>query len=303
MDFYVNPANLTSVFTLPCAVTDRYLKLAKAEHIKVIVYIMRNITSEISTQDVADNTGVDEYDVKEALLYWADAGILLPKEAHVTVQKPIANAVLRGEKPSRTDVARRGLEDPKIAYLLNEAQMKFGRNLKDNEKNTLVWLYDDEGLDVSLILMIVEYAVNQKKATIRFIESTAVDWINKGIDNLSAADEELRRLTISEQAWGIVCSLFGIEKRKPSKKEAELSYKWLAEWEISEEMLIEAYEQCINSTSKFSMPYISKVLEAWHKQGCKTVDDLEKGSQNKTAERQKASYDLELFKKMLSSKD
>ncbi len=303
MDFYINPANLTSVFTLPCAVADRYLKLAKAEHIKVIVYIMRNMSSEISVEDVAKNTDVDEYDVKEALLYWADAGILLPKETPVTVAKPKKETALRSEKPSRQDVAKRGLEDPKIAYLLNEAQLKFGRNLKENEKNTLVWLYDDEGLDVSLILMIVEYAVNKNKATIRFIESTAVDWLNRGIDNLSAADNELRKLTMSEQAWGIVSSIFGIEKRKPSKKEAELAYKWLAEWEISQEMLTEAYEQCINSTSKFSVPYISKILESWHKQGYKTVEDLEKEAENKSAEKQKASYDLELFKKMLNSKD
>ena len=143
------------------------------------------MAEEISVEDIAKCCDIEEYDVKEALLYWADAGILMPKEAKETKKEEKKKTVSRNAKPSRADAARRGLEDEKIRYLLSATQIKLGRNLKSNETETLVWLYDDEGLDVSLILLIIQYAVEHKKANIRFIESVAVDWVNKGIDNIT----------------------------------------------------------------------------------------------------------------------
>ena len=51
--------------------------------------------------------------------------------------------------------------------------MKFGRGLKSNEQSTLVWIYDDLGLDVSVILMLIQFAVTEGRANISFIEKTA----------------------------------------------------------------------------------------------------------------------------------
>ena len=233
MNYRINPSAFSAVFTVPAEVADRHLKLARGEHIKVLLYIMRNMTVPINTSVIAEAVGISEYDVKEALLYWADAGILicdgdLKENAEI---KP--KTVNRAQKPTRRDVARRGNEDEKISYLLRETQMRLGRNLKSNETGTLVWLYDDEGLDVSLILMIVQYAAAHNKANIRFIESTAVDWINKGIDTVADADAELNRMAMGDQAWKIVSSAFGLERRKPSKKETELSLLWVNDWKMS----------------------------------------------------------------------
>ncbi len=195
MDYYINPTSFSAVFTVPTAVTDRYLKFAKAEHIKVLLYILRNMAEDFSVEDISENTDVSLYDVKEALLYWADTGILVEKDKPVLEKPEKQKTVEKNIRPSRTDVAKRGSEDPKIRYLLNQAQLKLGRNLKSNETSTLVWLYDDEGLDVSLILLIIQYAVQHNKANIRFIESVAVDWINQGIDNIADADEKLKNIT------------------------------------------------------------------------------------------------------------
>ncbi len=305
MDYCINPSMLTSVFTLPSAVVDRYLKLAKAEHIKVLLYIFKKMSANLPLDEIAAETDLSEYDVKEALLYWADCEILLPSgelaKPTKKTSEPKPKAVAKAEKPSRNDVAKRGGEDEKIRYLLQETQLKLGRNLKSNEASTLVWLYDDEGLDVSLILLIVQYAAAHNKANMRFIESTAVDWVNRGIDSITAADEALRRLASEDKAWNIVCSVFGIEKRKPSKYEAELAYKWINEWKLSPELLTEAYEQCVNTKSKFYFKYTAKILESWHEKGYKTAEDTKN---HKSAEKAEfAAYDLDLYEQMLNSKD
>ena len=288
MDYSINPSELTSTVPVPSSAVDRYLKLAKAEHIKVLLYIFRKMmVEEISV--ISETTGVSEYDVKEALLYWADAGILLPLNRPQEVKKEETKAVVvQTQKPSRTDVAKRGNDDPKIAFLLREAQLKFGRNLKTNETTTLVWIYDDLGLDVSVILYILELSLSQKTANIRFIESLAVDWVNRGITTIEQAEEENKRRAQVNSSWNIVCSAFGIEKRKPSKKEEDFAYKWICEWQLPKELLEEAYEENVNTKSKFTFAYTAKIIENWYNSGIKTVKALEesrisnKTSRNKT---------------------
>lgn len=302
MNYRINPTAFSAVFTVPTAVADNHLKLARGEHIKVLLYIMRNMTEPIEPDTIAEAVGISAYDVKEALIYWADAGILSYDGVSLQSLEIKPKALKHAEKPSRNDVARRGAEDEKLSYLLRETQLRLGRNLKSNEASTLVWLYDDEGLDVSLILMIVQYAAAHNKANIRFIESTAVDWINRGIDTVSAADEELNRMAMGDQAWKIVSLAFGLERRKPSKKETELSLLWINDWKMSKEMLEAAYEECVNTKSKFSFPYTAKIIESWHEKGFKTPEDIQKFKQADEKEGY-AAYDIDLFEKMLNTKD
>lgn len=302
MNYIIDPKVFSAVFTVPAAVADKHLKLARGEHIKVLLYIMRNMSANPDNAEIAAAAGLSEYEVEEALLYWAGAGILLPDGKPTERTEIKAPAVKQNAKPDRADVARRGAEDEKIRYLLTETQMKLGRNLKSNESSTLVWLYDDLGLDVSLILMIVQYAAAHGKARIGFIESTATDWVNRGIDTIAEADRELNKMAMSEQAWGIVCSSFGLEKRKPSKNELKLSLMWTDEWKMSREMLTAAYNACVDSISKFDMKYVSKILENWHEKGYKTPDDIEEKKKNDNTESESfATYDLDLFEKMINS--
>lgn len=303
MNYLINPKAFSAVFTVPAAVADKHLKLARGEHIKVLLYIMRNMSENPNNAEIAAAAGLSEYEVEEALLYWASAGILMPDGKPAEKAEIKAPAVKQNAKPDRADVARRGAEDEKIRYLLTETQMKLGRNLKSNESSTLVWLYDDLGLDVSLILMIVQYAAAHGKARIGFIESTATDWVNRGISTIAAADKELNQMAMSEQAWGIVCSAFGLEKRKPSKNELKLSFMWVSEWKISREMLTAAYNACVDAISKFDMKYVSKIIEGWHEKGYKKPADIEE-KKNSGAEKESfAAYDIDLFEKMLNSDD
>ena len=302
MDYFINPMAFSAVFTVPSEIVDCHLKLAKAEHIKVILYVLKNMAQPIDASIIAESLNMSEYEVEEALLYWADAGIVMSDNSKPLKDTIDVKIVKQDIKPSRADVSKRGAEDPKIRFLLREAQIKMGRNLKSNEASTLVWLYDDQGLDISLILLIIQYAVQHKKCNIRFIESVAVDWINKGINDITSADEQLQKMALGEQAWGIVTSAFGLERRKPSTKETEHSIKWICEWKISKELLSLAYEECVNQKSKFSFAYTAKIIESWHEKGIKDGSQLQQ-MQDQNKKNDIAAYDLDLFEKMLRSKD
>ena len=304
MAYYINPANLSAVFTVPCSVSDKYLKLSSALQLKVLLCFLRNMSSGIDADTIADNLGVNIKDVEDSLEYWTELGVLLSdKKTEKPQTENSTPAVVRAEKPSRSDVAKRGCEDKKIMLLLREAQLKFGRNLKSNEASTLVWLYDDNGIDVSVILLALQYAVSEGKPNIRFVESIALEWLNKGVATVVDAENEIAENAKRKSAWGIVQSVFGIEKRLASEKELAFSSTWINEWEITRELLKMAYDACIDSKTKLSMPYINKILEEWHKKGIKTPEDIIKNekSTKKASGKSGATYDIDLFEEMLNS--
>ena len=309
MDYYMNPQIVIPSFGVPNAVVDRYFKLAKAEHVKVLIYILRAMTDSLTEEEVAENCGVTVYEVKEALLYWADAEILMPKNVPVAENKPKKGktVVSKREKPTRQDILKRSLEDPKIQYLMNEAEIKLKRSINENEKRTLAWLYMDEGLDVSVILLVIQYAVSKEKTSIRFIEMVAMDLIEKGIENVADAAEQFQQKDMEDECWLAVCSIFGIKRRKPSERELESSIKWLNVWKISKEMLKLAYDACVDHKSEFSFSYVSKILENWHQEGYNTPEDVKAAAMAKKESGKKdddyVTYDLNLFEKMLNSKD
>ncbi len=300
MDYFINPSCFSSAFAVPVDLCDKYLKLAKGEHIKVLLYMLRNNNDALGEDIIAEALSLSCYDVKEAVLFWADAGVLLPKEAP-KAQVAEKTSYKKIIKPTREDILLRSQEDPKIKWLLNQSQFVFGRNLKQNETQTLVWLYDDCGLDIDVLFVILNHAKSVDKLKISFIQSLAIEWLEKGIDTVAAADDELREMASYDLAWKMVRSAFGLPTRKPTKKENELAVLWVNEWQMSKEMLEAAYDICVDATAGVSFSYIAKVLENWHTSGYKSPAEIVKEA--KQDKKQGGAYDLDLFEKMLNSKD
>lgn len=281
MGYYLNPAVCTSMFAIPTDVVDKHLKLASAAHLRVLLWTLRNANINISADDVAANLKLDRDSVLDAFLYWENAGIIcstekeaaIPTNKTAEIKKPKA-VEPRAQKPSRVEIAKLGLEDKKFAFLTNELQNCFGRELRFNEIQSFAWLYEHYGMDISVLLMLVEYAISCNKATTAFIEKTAVCWLNEGVTDVVSAEKMIVALREKRSAWGVVETAMGIEHRQPSDKELELANLWVNEWNFGRDVLKAAYDACIDSTAKLSFPYIKKILEGWHKQGIKTAEDI-----------------------------
>ena len=304
MNFSINTAVFQNTFSLPADIADKHLKLASATQLRVILYIFRNIASGCDTEKIAAELKLDISETEDALLYWANAGILTCNNAvNEEVAAPAPKKRVRANiiKPSREEIARRGFENPQIQLLLNEAQMKFGRLLKNSEASTLVWLLDDEGMDISLILMLIEYAISENKCNISFIERTATDWLNNGVSSILDAEKYIADQYIKRTAWKIVEAAFGIDDRMASAKELELSNLWINEWGFDRKMLRLAYEKCVDAKSKFIMSYTAKILEGWHASGFKTVEDVA-ANDNKKAEENTdfSTHNLDLIEQILN---
>ncbi len=299
MDYFVNPSCFSSAFAVPVDLCDKYLKLAKGEHIKVLLFMLRNNTLSLSEEVIAEALALSVYDVKEALLFWADAGILMSKEVPKVVEES-KKAYQKIIKPSLEDINLRSQSDPKIKWLMDQSQMVFGRNLKGNERQTLVWLYDDLGLDIDVLFIILNYAKSAERLNITFIQSIAVEWLNKGIDTVAAADEELRTMATKDLAWSMVRSAFGLGPRKPGPQEKNFAETWVNEWQMSKEMLEAAYGICVDTKGSVIFSYINNILKKWHEKGYKTPSEI---MNKKPDKKHGGAYDLDLFEKMLNSKE
>lgn len=307
MKFNVSPNAYSAVFSMPCEAVDKHIKLAGAVQLKVLLAAFRNVSFGIDSDKIAEMLSIPKADVEDSLRYWVSAGLLTMPDAEVTVSPKTEEKkgnVRAAVRPTREEVAQRGFEDEQVAFLLREAQNKFGRGLKTSEASTLLWLYDDEGMSVALIIMLLEYAVSENCCNVRFVERTATEWLKAGVTDIVSAEKQIAEAAKRKTAWRIVENAFGLERRQPSKAESETAYKWVNEWGMTRELLRAAYDACVDTTSHFSMQYIKKIIDEWHKAGVKTVDDIpERKSGAKRGKESFAAYDIDDVEKMLNSDD
>ncbi len=303
MGYFINPAALMPFFAVPCSLADKHLKLASPDAVRVLLFVLRNPEREISPETIAEFFKMDVFDVCDCLDYWVNAGVIGSQKEKQPVEEEKAVKTVRAKaiKPTRAEIARRGAESEKVRFLLNEAQIKFARPLSENESATLLWLLDDAGVDVSLILMAAQYSAQKGKCNIREIEKTCLDWADNSVTTIAEAEERIALLNRQETAWRMLTAVCGIEKRNPSTKEREACDLFINEWGFSREMIKAAFDVCVDATGKFSLPYMKKVLAKWHKEGYKTVEQT-KGA-TKQPKKSTATYDMDAFLKKLNSED
>ena len=196
-------------------------------------------------------------------------------------EKPSDTVMARPLRPDPIYVAKRISEDKEIESLLNEAQYILGRPVSPNENAGMIMMHDNDGLPCEVILMLLTYGASNQKG-MRQIEAMGAAWAREGILTLEQADEKIRELEESKEAYRKVQSILGLEFRKPSQKEEENYTRWLNDWKFTDDMIKEAYDICINSKGKYIPNYVNTILQRWHQNGIRTVEQVR-------AERSKSS--------------
>lgn len=300
MNYTLNMTVLGNSFVVPGVVVDKFIKIATDTQLKVLLVLMRNISEGIDSDKIAHALSLPQNEVDDALLFWSQCEVLNSEQPKEKESKPV---IINSTLPSRADVIKRGLEDENLMFLLREAQLKFGRNLKQNESQLLVSLYDDYDMKVSVILLLLGYAVREGKCNLSFVKKTATIWLENGVETVEDADRLIAEQAKQNLAWSIVQNAFGIERRNPSTKELEYSNLWINEWKIGTDLLKAAYDACIDSKAKLSFAYVAKIIESWHKDGISTPQQIQKREKAKPqGKNDYAGYDLDLFEEMKKRK-
>lgn len=319
MSIKINFGAFNGAFAVPSALVDSHIKLATESQLKVLLYILRHTETDNSVSDISRAVSVHPDEVQNALDFWADRGlVILSDSVAVSVQTPVST-VVEVEKPSvptetkvtqtsrlvRPDnhfVASKLANDKELSDLMNDIEFALSRTISSGDKATVVMIKETLGLPCAVINLLVNYCASIGKDNMRAIEKISIKWSDMGIKTIEDAEQMIERLSQSNNAWSKVSRLFGI-KNIGLPTDAQLNYAntWCNDWKFSDDMLLEAYERCVNSKGEYNIRYINGILKKWNEQNIKNLDDLAKSDldtskRKKTKKTQSDDEDLLLFK-------
>lgn len=285
-EYFWNASMMRHVFAVPEEVVDRHLRLAGTVQWKVLLHVSRN-GGVFDATACSKAIGERESDCLDALQYWISAGVLegehvvppvaptVPETVAVTVT-PSTKTVARPKavKPQMTEVIRRQKKDEEFGGLLVEVSARMGRPLSNGDAETLLYLYETVGMPAAVLLMVVGYAAQTEHFNMRYIEKIALDWAERGLLTMEAAEEHLCYLERCEQAVLRVQAVCALPKPLSTAAAMRSAEKWICQWQISDEVLAKAYDVCLEKTGKFETRYMDRVLENWHSQGADTPEKV-----------------------------
>lgn len=283
---------------------DTYMAAANGEYVKVFLYLLRHEDGELTVSSIADALNHTESDVKRALSYWRDAGILekedeipedgnrAPKEkteaaerlsrvsAPQTFGEELAAArtddttsLLEVPEPGNTyERLERLSEDEEFSALLYAVQQYLGKTFTQIECEKFAFFYDGLKMSSELLEYLAEYCAGGGHTSIRYIEKVAINWYQMGIKTKEEARNFSMRYSRDMQA---VMKAFGITNRNPATAEQEYMKRWFKEYGFDSALVTEACSRTIKATGAASFPYADKILSGWKECGVKALRDVE----------------------------
>ncbi len=302
MEYSINLGIWNSVFAVPSVIVDEHIKLAGATQLKVILWILRHSGEKFDINDISKALNMHPADVKDCMQYWIQVGVISlngseikpaesknqdkdestadivseEKEDDKKEEKKIVNS----NKIDFEYTAQRIAEDKNIAYLMNMADSLYGRMTSFNDKSILLFIHDNYGMPIEIIIMIMQYLKSVDRCYTKSIQHMADIWWKKEIFDLDKADKEIKRLEAGSKSAIKIQKIIG-DYHTPTEQEINTAELWIDQWGLSEELIRYAYEACVDSLGKYQPGYMKKIIENWHNKGIRTVEQARKETESK----------------------
>ncbi len=313
--YSLNSSLYASVFVVPRDIVDKYIKMASFCAVKSLLWILNYRGGAFSVSELAKGIGSSESDVREALDYWVNEGVLvrdgetaaepLKSDSHLLNDKDVKSEEKPAEKneavmkeelvlPTYEQVVTRMNEDKKIEDLINHVQFMLGRTTGQDMNARLVQMVDGYGLPIEIILRLIQYCVDIGKTSNAFILGVAKSWYKNEISTLEQADEYIDSHSRAQSIYNDFRMLTGLTAPRATSKQEEYFIKWDS-YKMPVDMMVYAYEITVEKTGKISFAYMDKIIYSWHENGYKTPEDVDKAAKAKAGQKaadSKRSYDI-----------
>jgi len=280
---------------------DKYITKAKSVFVCIYIYSLKKCIEgqALTLNNIAEDFDILESDVLSAWKFWKNEGVVdftekdgeffieffditasynSTGENSVYYRKKDDNGVIKKNKE------RGGIPDYSIeelnAYGENEEVKKLFKtaenafaSMLDYSKMKLVFsLYDWLNMPTDVIEFLIKYCVkNGKGRNLRYIESVAIDWSERGIDSVEKA-KELVKLFNNE--YREIMKAFGISVIVPVDGQVKFMEDWIKKLPL--DLIKEACRRTVIKTGKPAFEYADSIIQKWHKQGVKNISDIEK---------------------------
>ena len=266
------------------------MKRASADDLRVLLSLCA-CEGNADEKKLTKLTGCKIENVRDALCFWRGAGIIEAADGDASCESADAEEIKETEKEDKAPKKKLQRSDELPNYtsaelselienrkdastLINECQNIMGKVFNVHEINVLLGLSDYLTLDTEYIMILLTYCMSIGKKNLHFAEKLAFSLYDAGICTADELNEELRRREVVASAEGRIRALFGVGERAFTSKEKKFISSWLGDMGYSIEIIEKAYEITADATGKGSLPYANSIIEKWHAEGLKTLEDV-----------------------------
>lgn len=166
--------------------------------------------------------------------------------------------------------------------LVGEVQRLLGKLLSTSDLKMLYTLYDFLGLPAEVILLLVNYCIEEmerkygpgRRPKLSQIRKEGFVWQRKGIDTVEAAEAHLHKQAILRERSAAVLPLLDIRGRAPVEAERKYIGGWL-DMGFEDGAIRLAYERTVLQKGSMNWPYLNSILKSWHQKGLHTVAEIQ----------------------------
>lgn len=167
-----------------------------------------------------------------------------------------------------------------FSQLLFVTETYFGRPLTMNDLQTLAFITKELDFSTELTDYLIEYCVCKNHRDMRYIEKVALAWKQSGIKTVHQA--KIRSTRYEKIVYSVMKAL-GRGQNDVTQTEADYILNWYHGLGFSEDVILFACQKCVLATEKNRIVYTDGILKNWHKDGLKTLTQIQKTEAKKSA--------------------
>ena len=306
------------VSVIPASAWDRLERASKID-IKLLFALSGAVSGidpdNATAEDIAERLGLTPKQIEKSISFWQSAGVISVTGADAVAETEKSPVESTEEKKESKTIVLRSDEMPKYTteemsailerrqetlYLLDECQQEFGKIFSTRELNIIVGMLDYLGVDIAYVVTLLKYCNKIGKRSIGYAEKLAFNFVEEGIDNTEALKVRLGELEALYDNENVVRKLFGMKSRALTAKEKKCIGLWFGQFGYDKEIVRRAYEITVETINEPSVSYAHAILERWHGEGIKTLEDVDKSIEARRAEKAKeangnSSFDTDDF--------
>lgn len=164
------------------------------------------------------------------------------------------------------------LQDSQVQQLYRMAEQSLGRLLSSSDQQILFGLYDWLHMPLDLIEYLLDYCATKGHTSMRYIEKTAIAWLNDGVNTL----EQAKIRSNTDKLYFKILSEVGLGTQNITQVQKEFIQKWLNTYKLSLEIIIEGCRRTSAQTKNPSLNYLDTIFTSWHKNKVTSLDDIKK---------------------------
>ena len=176
--------------------------------------------------------------------------------------------------------------DSGFQMLVPQVEERLGKRLKTADLQILAGLYDDLGLPVDVIYLLVCHCIERtarrfgpgRRPTLRQIEKEGAYWVRLGICDQDSAGRYLSDYARKLEKTAAYMQVLQLGNRAPVDSEQRYILDWI-DMGFTPDAVALAYDKTVFYKKELNWRYLNGILRRWHAQGWHTAEEVERGEQ------------------------